>query len=419
MLRRGSQAPRRRLRGGRDRRVRPGGCGASGRAAALILAALAVGACASARPSGAGAGRAPAAPAASAAPAPAADAPRDAAPAAASAGLPAAPPAAAPHAHELADLTPQGPYPRFTPAELAASGYPDHMHAFFWPGWSPLRDAQGRAYGPGSLCEGGEPVARPDLTIEPAAITFGPFHLRHQPVYRPCDVMVAVELCDLARVRCRELLGVERAGTLTITSPDGFPAYQRRTGRGAWRLYALAGDSCVIQPVATLMARTLLGHALVEMTVEWELAGAAGGALPFWMRCGLAAYLADSGVHLNNFMAPLRSAGPVLLRPAAVDSILGAPPAADPGLDQALFRRASYSAFLMAWRLVEENGGFAPLRQLLARLDAGEDFAAACRKVYGLDPAALAARLDPVAAGEPIGAAVQPRQPHRPPGEAG
>jgi hypothetical protein len=231
--------------------------------------------------------------------------------------------------------------------------------------------------------------------------------------------MVALELCDLARVRCRELLGVERAGTLTITSPDGFPAYQRRTGHGAWRLYALAGDSCVIQPVATLMARTLLGHAMVEMTVEWELAGAAGGALPPWLRCGLAAYLADSGVHLNNFMAPLRPAGPVLLRPAAVDSILRAPPAADPGLDQALFRRASYSAFLMAWRLVEENGGFAPLRRLLARLAAGGDFAAACREAYGLDPAALAARLDPVAAGEPIGAAVQPRQPHKPPGEAG
>lgn len=416
MLRRGSQIARRRLRGAHDRRARPGGRGAPGRVGAVILAALAVGACASARPPGDVAGRASSA---SVAPAPAAGAPRDAEPSPASAGQPAAPPAGARHAHELTDFTPEGPYPRFTPAELEASGYPDHMHAFFWPGWRPLRDAQGRAYGPGSLCDGGEPAARPDLAIEPAAITFGPFQLRHQPVYRPCDVMVAVELCDLARVRCRELLGVERAGTLTITSPDDFPAYQRRTGHGAWRLYALAGDSCVIQPVATLMARTLLGHALVEMTVEWELAGAAGGALPPWLRCGLASYLADSGVHLNNFMAPLRRAGPILLRPAAVDSILGAPPATDPALDQQLFRRASYAAFLMAWRLVEENGGFAPLRRLLARLAAGGDFAAACREAYGLTPAALAARLDPVAAGEPIGAAVQPRHPHKPPGEAG
>jgi hypothetical protein len=49
----------------------------------------------------------------------------------------------------------------------------------------------------------------------------------------------------------------------------------------------------------------------------------------------------------------------------------------------------------------------------------GDNWARVCRQVYGVPPAELAAQLDPVAGAEPIGAAVQARQPHLPPAAGG
>lgn len=351
--------------------------------------------------------------------APAGDAPAGDAPAAADTpsadAPPAAAPPAAPHPHLLRDLTPDGPYPRFTPAELAACGYPDHMHAFFWPDWSPPVDQQGRPYGPGSSCRGGRPAPGSGMEGREGLLALGPFTLETPAAYTPCEVAFFAEICDWARVRCRDLLGLRPAGRLHIISPPDLDAYRQRTGFGAWRLHALAGDTCVIQPLATLLARTLAGHAAVELTTLWALDQTTGQALPPWLRWGLALYLGDAGIHLNNFVARHRAAGIVPYAPARADAILSAPPAADPEVDQQDFRLAMHAAFLMVWRLVEDEGGLAPLRDLLAGAAGGESFAAACRRVYGVTPEALAARLDPAARGEPVPGLLRPQDPHLPP----
>ena len=343
------------------------------------------------------------------------------------AGAPAVPPAAtadsvaapATHPHLLADLTPGGPFPRFTPAQLAASGYPDHMHAFFWPGWQPPLAADGLPHGPGSLCRDGQVVPRDGFTAEPGRATLPWLTLTCSPDYAPCDLMPFVELCDWARQRARDLLGLAPAGRLQIVNPDNLANYQARTGYGSWRLYRLDGDSCVVEPVPTLLARTLAAHAAVELTTRWTLDRATADRLPPWLRQGVASYVADMGPHLANFMAPYRPAGPVLLPPADIDAILAAPPDTSGARDQKRFRCAGYSAFVMAWRLVEERGGLPRLREALARVAGDESWARACRKVYGVTPDELAARLDPTVGAEPIGTAVQPRQPHLPPREGG
>ena len=330
----------------------------------------------------------------------------------------AAPPPAV-HPHHLADLTPAGPFPRFTPAQLAASGYPDHMHAFFWPGWQPPLAADGLPYGPGSLCQDGQVVPRDGLTADPGRLALPWLTLACSPDYAPCDLLLFVELCDWARHRARDLLGLAPDGQLRIVNPDNLAGYQARTGYGSWRLYRLDGDSCVVEPVPTLLARTLGGHAAVELTTRWTLDRATDDRLPLWLRQGLASYVADMGPHLANFMAPYRPQGSVLLPPAEIDAILAAPPDTSGARDQKRFRCASYSAFVMAWRLVEDHGGLPRLCEALAGVAGGESWARVCRQVYGVPPAELAARLDPVSGAEPIGAAVQPRQPHLPPPAGG
>ncbi len=346
---------------------------------------------------------------------PAAAAPAPAAPASSAEAPARAPGVPVVHPNAMPDITVSGPYPRFTPAELEASGYPDHLHAFFWPTWRPLVGRDGRPYGPGSLCTRGRPTPGENFVVDQRTIAHGAFRFTYAPRFEPCEAVLTLELCEWARVRCRELLGLEARGTLAITDPDSLQLYQAATGYGPARLYKLQGDTCVIEPFWILAARTLLSHALAEMVAQWTLDGTTRGELPIWLSRGLSAYVADEGVHLNNFMAPLRREGPVLMRPAEIAAILSSPPDPDPQRDQALFRRASYSAFLMAWRLVENDGGLVKTRRLLEAVADGKTFAEACRRVYKSTPEQLAERLDPLARGEPIGAAVQQRQPNRPP----
>ncbi len=320
------------------------------------------------------------------------------------------------HPHLLADLAPDGAFPRFSAAELAVSGYPDHLHAFFWPDWQPPIDAKGLPYGPGSLCSAGAPRARSDLLVSPGRVAHGPLVLLHDPAYRPCDLMLYVELADWARARCRTLLGIEPAETLYVVNPNTLKDYERLTGYGSWRLYRFRPDTCVIEPVPVLTARTLAAHVAVETAVLHALAEATGDNLPVWLRQGLAAYIADMGVHLNNFMAMYRLEGSVLMTPAAIDSALLVPPDSDAQRDQKRFRCASHGSFLMAWRLVEHLGGLRPVRDLIAAVAGGETFASACRRIYGADPAELAARLDPTTSSQPLGDEPRPVQPAFPPG---
>jgi hypothetical protein len=120
------------------------------------------------------------------------------------------------------------------------------------------------------------------------------------------------------------------------------------------------------------------------------------------------------GAHLNNYMAEFRPKGPVLLEPHETDAILTAEPLADDAKDREMSRKALYSAFLMAWHLVEDNGGLTALRRFLAGVADGGNPDRVCYEVYGEDLDDLAIRLNPLDTGEPLGEAVYPTKPHRP-----
>ena len=107
-----------------------------------------------------------------------------------------------------------------------------------------------------------------------------------------------------------------------------------------------------------------------------------------------------------------RDNGRILFSPPLVDVILGGAPDPDRDRDREMYRRASYSAFLMVWELVENRGGLEAMRSFLAHLADGSSLDAACRLVYGTDLQDLAAQLDPTQNEEPIGTAFQSRRPH-------
>lgn len=326
----------------------------------------------------------------------------------------AAPPPAQ-HPSQLAPLTVASTFPRFTAAELAAAGFPDHLHACRLPSWVPLVDATGATYGPYSLVRGAEIWPRAELVIAPGEIGYRGVHVVHEPQIAPTMVLPFVELLDWARRDLPPLLGHDRADTLRVRDPGALAAYVAATGQNFWRLHAWRDGECIIEPAVTLAARTLDGHAAFAIVAEWLLDGAAGAGagFPAWFRSGLGSYLAEYGVHLVNYAAEFRAAGQtVVLAAAATDSLLAAPPAADPDVDRRLYRTASYSAFLMVWELVENRGGLTALQRLVRETAAGVPPDDACRAAYGLSWAELAAALDATTRPEPLGGAVQSRSPH-------
>ncbi|MFO7654486.1 MAG: hypothetical protein R6X25_11810 [Candidatus Krumholzibacteriia bacterium] len=334
-------------------------------------------------------------------------------------GTEAADPASGPHLPEhpaqLPPLSADAAFPRAAAAELQAAGYPDHHHAYFWPGYVPPAGADGTPRGFGSLCEGLVPLERPGAVLGDDEACRGQVRLRFAPGGPPCRVVPLLELTHLALDDLQDWLGLRRADTLTVLCPADVPEYQARTGYGTWRLFARQPAGYVVQPVHVLAQRTLLGHAAYQLAADWLLDGHGGERLPEWLRAGITEYLAENGVHLVNYMAEFRPRGSVLLSAASADSLLAAGVDPDPGRDRQLFRQASYSAFLMTWHLVEERGGLAALGRFLGRVSAGDDPDVAARAVYGADLADLADQLDPLRTGEPIAPAFQPRRPHVPP----
>jgi hypothetical protein len=331
------------------------------------------------------------------------------------AGAAGAAPPLAQHPSQLATLTPASTFPRFTPAQLVAAGFPDHLHACRQPSWEPLVDASGTTYGPNTLARGAEILPRGDLVIAPGAIGYRGIHLVHEPQFAATVVLPFVELLDWARRDLPPLLGHDRADTLRVRDPGTLEAYTAATGQSFWRLHAWRDGECVIEPAVTLASRTLDAHAAFAIVAEWLLDDAAGvgNGFPAWFRAGLGSYFAEYGVHLVNYAAEFRAAGlPVVLAAARTDSLLAAPPLADPELDRRLYRTASYSAFLMVWELVEHRGGLTALQRLVRETAAGAAPDDACRVVYGLSWAELAAAVDATTRPEPLGDAVQPRSPH-------
>jgi hypothetical protein len=332
-----------------------------------------------------------------------------AAPAAAQEGASAA--ALPDHPHELPRLAPDGPFPRCTAADLAAAGYPDHMHEWRWHGWQTLVDASGTPYGPGAFCDRRQVLPREGLVVGENEQRWSWWVIRHNPAYHPCDMLGFMEVLDLAERRCTELLGLAPRDTLTIINPDNTGQYRDMGGVGTWRLLRREGAAVLLQPIGTLQARTLAGHAAFLLVSDWILASGLAEPPPAWLRWGLAEYLAEDGQHLLNYMVEFRGGGSPLLGPAEVERILGGDPDGDPARDREQFRRASYSAFLMAWELVENRGGLAALRAFLQAAAGGATLDDAARRVYGHDMTELARSLDPVELGEPVGDAVQARRP--------
>jgi len=309
----------------------------------------------------------------------------------------------------------EGTYPRFSAEQLSLAGFPDHMHAFAWPGWQAMVDENGVTYGPHSLCHRHELIPREGLLTEDGAIRYQSFHLAFDSRYHACDMMPFVEMLSWARHDLFNLLGLVRQDTLHIYNPNNTADYREKTGLGTWRMYKRAEDKYLVQAIATLYARGLAGHAAFELVTEWTLRGVLDDRLPPWFETGLMHYLGENGCHLVNYMRPYRPKGSVVLTPEQVNVILASPPNPDVGLDTENFRKACYSAFIMVWNLIENRGGLPAMRKYFAKVAEGKSLDEAAQKIWHADLAQLRQQLNPVELGEPLGDAVQSRSPHRPP----
>ena len=321
------------------------------------------------------------------------------------------------HPSELAPLTVDSVFPRFTPEELAAAGYPDHFHVVTYPGYEVLVDEHGETYGPRSLSSGTLLMPREGLVIEPGSIRYRGVHLSHNPEYKPFQIMPMMEVLDQARRDVSALLHYDRPDTLHVVDTNDLDQYRQLTGHAFHRVYSYGNDATIIEPAYILFKRGLGAHAAYHLVTEWLLDGLSGDAeLPVWLGDGLASYLAEEGTHFLNFLAMYRPNYTVIMDPARAETLLAGAPDPDDELDKRQFRTAGYAAFLMVWELVENRGGLGPVCELFARSGRGEAPDAVCRDLYGVDLAGLAARLDPTRRPEPVGDAVQSRSPQRPPG---
>lgn len=319
------------------------------------------------------------------------------------------------HPNDLPPLTPDAHFPRCTYRELEDIGFPDHMHYWHWPGWGPGSSEQEIEYGPGFLRLKKKIVHREGLVLGEGVQRYGNFAVHHNPGYEPSYIIYYLELLDWAGRTLPEMLGLAVQDTLHVISPDTIEMYREQTGFDVWRLYSLEGDRCISEPLPVLQARTLDGHAIFALVTEWLLTKSIPNDIPPWLLRGLAEYMSESGVHLVNYMVQYRDAGPILLSPSSIDSILSSGPNPDLEKDRELYRKASYSAFLMAWELVENQGGLDALRDFLDHLAGGMSVDEAGTLVYGVDLQGLSEMLDPVGLGEPIGKATQGRRPHEVP----
>ncbi len=319
------------------------------------------------------------------------------------------------HSSQLPPLTLDGPFPRCSEDVLTTVGFPDHMHSQWWPGWQVLQDESGQTYGPGAFCSRKTLLNHEGLQVEPGRNSIGHFVTLQNEAYKACDLMIMLECLDWAGHVLPEMLGLELTDTLTVTSPDNIPAYTQQTGQGIWRLYQLSGNEATIETFGTLVSRTLETHAVFMLVTDWLLHENMPVPLPAWMHAGLVEYMGEDGAHLVNYMKEFRNNGDILFSPAISNLILNQPVDPDQGRDREMFRRASYSAFLMVWELVENRGGMKTMRDFLVLACEGVELDRASQKVYGMTMDELATSLDPVVLGEPIGDNIQATKPSKQP----
>lgn len=319
------------------------------------------------------------------------------------------------HSSQLPPLTIDATFPRCSDDDLNSAGFPDHMHTHWWPNWKVLKDDNGVTYGPGSLCDRKILLERDGLVTQPGLNSYGRFITRQNEAYKPCDLMLLLEYLDWADHVLPEMLGLVPEDTLTVISPDNVQSYKDVTGQDIWRLYKLKGNTCIIQTFGTLQSRTLDAHAVFMVVTDWLLRENLPVELPMWLHGGLIEYMSEDGAHLTNYMREFRHDGDILFSPAITSLILSQAPDSDLDRDRTMFRRASYSAFLMVWELVENRGGMKSMREFLVLVGEGVAMDKASKNVYGMTMDELATSLDPVIIGEPIGDNLQSRSPSRQP----
>ncbi len=319
------------------------------------------------------------------------------------------------HPDQWPRITADTTFPRESAGTLGASGFPDHLHSYWWPDWQIMTLPDGTPYGPGAFCYRKQVKEHSGLVLGEGFEALPLLRVEHDARYAPCDMLPLLETLDWARRDVGAALGLSSPDTLTVISPDNINIYRQMTGQDVWRLYRLEGDRCVLEPYGTLQARTLDGHAVFQLMTDWLLRENAGQALPAWLHMGLVAYMAEDGVHLMNYMREFRAGGEVLLSAPIVDALFARGVDTDRDSDRMNYRRARYSAFLMVWRLVEDNGGLQAMRGFLERVAGGESADQASRAVYGLGIAELAISLDATKLGEPVWDVEQYRKPQVPP----
>jgi len=320
------------------------------------------------------------------------------------------------HPAALRPLSVDDTFPRFSAEELASAGFPDHMHAYGYPGYEPLLAEDGTTYGLFTLARGTELLPREGLEVEPGEVRYRRFHLRHGPDLSSAGVMPVIEVFDWAEREVTALLGHAREDTLRLINPADLDQYREATGYAFHRLYHREGSVVTIEPAKALFARSLALHAAFHAITVWELEDLLGGrTLPSWFTEGLASYLAEDGCHFLNYLLMYRPQGPVVMTPDAAEAVLAGAPDPDPEQDKIRYRKAGYSAFLMMWELVENRGGLGTLREFLHRVGDGEPVDEVSRRLWGADLDGLARELDPTTRPEPVGEAVGSRQPQRPP----
>lgn len=322
------------------------------------------------------------------------------------------------HPSELAPLTADAQFPRYSDRELALAGFPDHLHGWWWSDWEVMQTAEGEVYGPRSICSRNKELnldAAPGLVAEPGHLQYRHLDMEYNPGYATCDMALFLEIMDWATRLFPDVLDLPLDGTLHVLSPDNVESYSQLTHNGVWRLYHLDGDACIVEPVPTLQARTLEGHAAFMLIADWILTQNCGDALPRWLHQGLVEYLGEDGVHLLSYMSEFRVNGSVLFSPPLTNALLSKPVDPKNENDREHFRRACYSAYLMVWQLVESEGGLDPLRDLLNAVANGTPIDEASRLAYGLSMDDLAEMLDPVQIGEPLGKNPERHRPHLPP----
>jgi hypothetical protein len=320
------------------------------------------------------------------------------------------------HPAQLAPLTRESTFPRFTPEELAAAGYPDHKHVFGYPGFVPFTDADGQTYGPSTLVRGRLILRRDGLSVTDTDARYRCLRLRLAPDAHAWQALPLLEMLDWAQRELSDLLEHALPDTLVIQDTRDLDDYRDQTGYAFHRLYQDRGDVVIVEPARILVARGLAAHAAFHLVAARILADLSGGVeLPAWLIQGLAHYLAEDGPHFHGQLAMYRGHQPVVLEPVQIEAILRGPPDADDEIDRWQFRAAGYSAFLMAWELVEHRGGLAPVRALLNRIGDGEDPDTVSRELFGQDLVSLAADLDPTRRPEPVGGDIAPKVPQQPP----